>query len=165
MNSDEMIDFFEKSALLTAREVNARRSILLDYYSKGIAIEGWTALKMGRIIILPAVIKYQKELAKALKNLKEFIPENELKGKIAILNKININCENLIAALDVLEKELVNLSASNLADLDKAKLYRDVIFKLAKECRNFVDQLEESVDDSIWPLPKYSKMLAGIGDD
>jgi len=40
-----------------------------------------------------------------------------------------------------------------------AKFMRDRLIKAMDEVRSTADQLEQLVDDALWPLPKYREML------
>jgi glutamine synthetase len=42
---------------------------------------------------------------------------------------------------------------------DKAVAYHDTVAPKLEELRSFIDDLEEVVDDSLWPLPKYRELL------
>jgi glutamine synthetase len=43
--------------------------------------------------------------------------------------------------------------------LEQAKSARDAILPVMSECRVHADILERLVEDSLWPLPKYSELL------
>ena len=42
---------------------------------------------------------------------------------------------------------------------EKAVAYHDTVAPKLEELRTYIDDLEEVVDDSLWPLPKYRELL------
>ena len=42
---------------------------------------------------------------------------------------------------------------------EKARAYHDTVAPKLEELRSYIDDLEEVVDDSLWPLPKYRELL------
>ena len=42
---------------------------------------------------------------------------------------------------------------------DKAIAYHNTVAPKLEELRSYIDDLEEVVDDSLWPLPKYRELL------
>ena len=42
---------------------------------------------------------------------------------------------------------------------EKAVAYHDTVAPKLEELRTYIDNLEEVVDDSLWPLPKYRELL------
>ena len=59
---DEYVSVFEKFKIYTRAEIASRTEILIDNYNKVINIEALTMLDMANKQILPAAIKYTKEL-------------------------------------------------------------------------------------------------------
>jgi glutamine synthetase len=42
---------------------------------------------------------------------------------------------------------------------EKAHAYEDSVLPFLEEIRSHIDQLELSVDNNLWPLPKYRELL------
>ena len=54
------------------------------------------------------------------------------------------------------ERHLANIKSDQYS---KAVAYHDNVLPLMESIRQCVDSLEEVVDDSLWPLPKYRELL------
>jgi glutamine synthetase len=149
------IALFAKYSVFNEREWMAREEILLDQYFKTINIEGETTASMAQRIILPAAIRYLRELTATVESSK--VAGIKSSGIEKTLKDVN----NLV---DSLRTELDKLIAINAdeggKDLhSKAKhMYAKVIPAMAK-VREYGDKLEKVVPDDIWHLPTYQEML------
>ena len=101
---------------------------------------------MAKTIILPAAISYQKQIADNLVQLKNAGISSGSGAQQAIADKVGGLIDSLLAGCDKLDAAL------------KSEQAADIIVAM-NELRTVADQLELEVDDSIWPLPKYSEML------
>ena len=63
LTTDKAINLFEKYKVFTKAELESRAEIKYENYSKAINIEARTMIDMATKQIIPAVIKYTKELA------------------------------------------------------------------------------------------------------
>ena len=70
-DDEKNIKLFEEFKVLSKTEVESRREILLDNYSKIINIEALTMLDMAKKQIIPAAFKFSKQLADAMVSKKE----------------------------------------------------------------------------------------------
>ena len=118
---------------------------------------------MGRMAvnhIIPAALKYQNALLKNVSLMKELDPGHyrelaafplELIGRIsALTNEIREKVDAMVEArkkANVLENEY-----------EKARAYHDIAESLSA-IRKPIDKLEEIVDDTLWPMPKYRELL------
>ena len=56
--------------------------------------------------------------------------------------------------------QTANLDENHPTDLmDEAVYMRDTVMTAMSEVREIADQLERTVADDLWPLPRYSEML------
>src|ERR1051325_11442291 len=62
----DTIDLFSKYKVYTEKELQSRYNILSENYVKTVAIEANMALMMAKTMILPAAIRYQKEVAESV---------------------------------------------------------------------------------------------------
>jgi glutamine synthetase len=108
---------------------------------------------------MPAAAAYQKMLAKAIISTKEVL------GSAAVMSA---QTEILKKVVDLVNN-IYNLNKEILAKVDAANAVHDEAKKADTLCskvkpkmdelREYVDELENLVDDELWPLPKFWEML------
>ncbi|MDL2285543.1 glutamine synthetase III [Desulfovibrio sp. OttesenSCG-928-F07] len=160
----EYVAVLSRYGVLSAREVESRRDILLDDYAMSMSIEAQLTLELGRTVLLPAALEYQQDLARSISTLRACMQEHaDTEGHELLLERVSRHLGDFMIALDRLEEELNKKGRSGRATntpLDEAAFYRDNILPVMKACRAEGDALETVVDDSLWPLPKYRELLS-----
>jgi glutamine synthetase len=151
----ETIALFEKYKVYSERELRSRLNILSEAYVKALAIEGKTALLMAKTMILPAALRYQKEVAESLVAAKAAGASSG--AGIEVFGTLVSTINELTGAIKVLEKA-VNHHADG-EPYDHAKYARAEIFPALGAVREAADKLECLVADDLWPLPTYREML------
>ncbi len=158
--SRKSIKLFTKYGILTEDEIRARYHVELGKYIKIRHIEAELALELSKTRILPAVFKYQSQLAEQVATMSEIYKENKvlLNGPSSVLKeyseKVNILCEKINKLENALKK------ASEIEDLQsQAEAYCEKVLSAMEELREIVDDLELCTDDSLWVLPKYYELL------
>ncbi len=152
-------DVFEKFAVLSEGEINARYGMLLENYIKTINIEALTAIEMARTQILPAGIKYASMLAQSLSSIRACgnnfttAPQEELLAEVSSLNK---EIKDFASSL---EKAVSKAHEFDEGCFEQAAFYRDGVFSAMENLREPVDRLERITDSGIWPFPTYSELL------
>lgn len=148
-----------KFGILSEREIHSRYHIYLEQYSKIVNIEAETALMVAKTMILPAVLKYQTEIARNLNVLSSTAIGNEMiKPNRSLLERYSKRVVELHGKIEILDKLLEE--AQKIEDIEKqAETYCKSVLPAISELRVVADQLEEETDDSFWPLPKYREML------
>ena len=142
-------------------ELEARNEIKWEIYTKKIQIEARIFGDMALNHIIPVATKYQSQLVDNVYKMKEILgAEGE------VLSASNINLIRRIAGLvhkietGVAEMIACRKVANRIQNqYDKAIAYHDTIAPKLEELRSYIDDLEEVVDDSLWPLPKYRELL------
>ena len=158
--SDEQnVAVLSRYKVLSPREVIARQDILLDEYSNTLVIEAQVALEMGRTIILPVALSWQKNLADTIKALREAGFEDDTESHAALLKKVNRHVRDFRVALDRLDVELPRCFEIKSSAIRKAQCCRDLLVPVMAACRAEGDALEKLVDDGRWPIPKYRELL------
>ncbi|MXV38737.1 glutamine synthetase type III [Flavobacteriaceae bacterium Ap0902] len=157
----KFIDVFVKNAILTEREIHARNEIKLEKYSTLIGIEAQVLADLSRNHIVPTAIRYQNQLIKNVKGLKQIF-EDEYKtiGKeqIELIKTITYHIREINRLVDILltTKE----ETSSIKDgMEQAYAFSTHVKPLFDDIRKHVDALEMMVDDEMWPLPKYREMM------
>lgn len=157
--SEKTIDLFSTLNIFSKRELHARHEIMLENFYKKLQIEARIMGDVANSQIIPAVIEYQNKLIKNVKGLKEIGLSDDLTAApLSIINKISGYLGVLKNTIDTMleERKKVNKIEDSrekaIAYDEKVKVYFDAI-------RYNADKLEQIVDDSIWPLPKFRELL------
>jgi glutamine synthetase len=151
----DSIDLFTKYRVYNEKELHSRYNIFSENYAKTITIEASMMLMMARTMILPAALRYQAEVARAVSATKELGVENgaqleHLRDLTGVLSKF----QGAIASLD----DAVHHGANGDA-FAHAKHARDAVLPRMNELRTLGDRLETLVADDLWPLPTYREIL------
>jgi glutamine synthetase len=149
------IDLFTKYKVYTEGELKSRYNILSEAYVKTITIEGRTALGIARTQILPAALRYQKEVADSIAAAKAAGASSgagvkELGELISTINALTAGINKLEHALD---------HHVDGEPYDHAKAAQSGPLVAMNELREVADKLEGMVADDLWPLPTYREML------
>jgi len=158
--SDKAKQVFEGNNVMTHVELEARHEIELEKYIKKVQIEARIMGEMATSHILPAAVKYQNELIKNIKGLKEIGLKTEAyANQLQILEKIS---EHVNKMSDLVEEMIeARKKANKIEDTrEKAIAYCETIKdKYFDKIRYHADKLELLVSDDYWMLPKYREML------
>ena len=145
---EENIQLFEKYGVYSRVESRSRYGIFMEEYHRKVRIEGELSLNMARTIFLPVGSKQLSELVRTI----AVMSGCEIK---AGLSSQKASAEKIGKLLDGIELECRNLERI-LGRKDDAS---GKILESMAQLRLLVDSLEKSVDDDLWPLPKYREML------
>jgi glutamine synthetase len=151
----ETIELFSKYRVYSEKELRSRFHILSEAYVKAVTIEGKMALNMAKTMILPAALRYQKELAESISAAKS--------AGVATPAGADV-LGTLVSTISDLSREIGKLekAVSHHTDgepYDHAKYAREHIFTALNSLREVADKLETMVADDLWPLPTYREML------
>jgi len=152
--SDKNIDLVVRHGVFTENEFRARHSIYLEDYNKRVNIEAKTMADMAMRQILPAVVRYSRDLCDAIKRKQELgLP---CRAESTIVKHLATHTEGLYSALELLKKSLAVLPKD--PEVAAAK-YHNRIIPAMNALRAEADALEELTDKSYWPYPTYSDLL------
>ncbi|HEY0671984.1 MAG TPA: hypothetical protein VGD27_06950, partial [Longimicrobiales bacterium] len=129
--------------------------IAFDQYFKTVNIEGETTAEMARTMVLPAAVRYLNEVLSAAERINALGLESE--GKRALISEINTLVNELVVALQTLNKQNAELGGDTVHS--KAHHMRDNVIPAMHAVRTVVDKLEKVLPDDLWPLPRYREML------
>ncbi|MBQ9264208.1 MAG: glutamine synthetase III [Clostridia bacterium] len=154
----ENIALFERQQVYSGEELHSRYEILLENYSKVIAIEAHAMLDIVNKEILPALITYSGALAQAAAGKRVLLPDLPLPCEEKLVKKLSQLIAEIDSKADALNDSLLRI---DLADdpLAKARACRDDVFQRMAETRALVDEAEGIVDRNAWPFPGYGELL------
>ncbi len=159
MLSEKSEILFAETGVFTKREAHARHEILLESFFKKLQIEARVIGELGINIIIPSAVAYQSKLIENVQGLKNLgLKEDTFKAQLDIINKISEHI-NIIKS-DIDEMVDARKKANIIEDIrEKAIDYDEKVKPYFQKIRYHVDKLEQLVDDSIWPLPKFRELL------
>jgi glutamine synthetase len=159
MLSEKSETLFAETGIFTQREAHARHEILLESFFKKLQIEARVMGELGVNIIIPAAINYQSKLVENVRGLKELgLDEATYKAQVEIIKKISEHINFVKSDID--DMVTARKKANVIEDIrDKAIEYDEKVKPYFQQIRYHVDKLEQLVDDSVWPLPKFRELL------
>jgi glutamine synthetase len=159
----ESSEFFHKMGILEPEENEARYHVRLERYLKDIEIEVEVLKDLAHTSVLPAAYKQQMMLADSLKTYLDAahstgLPTHSVHLQSRMLEQITALIGSLLERLAQMEKHVGE--ATRIDSLqEKAHFFAYEVMKSCEDVRETCDQIEETVDDQLWPLPKYHEML------
>jgi len=148
-------ELFTKYKVYTEKELTSRFNILAEAYAKTLNIEANTAAVIAKTMILPAALKYQKEVGESIAAAKAAGASQP--AGLETFGQLVGSINDLQRSISALEK-----SQSHHGDGDAyahAKHMREHVFPALNNVRIAADKLETIVSDELWPLPTYREML------
>lgn len=155
----ETKQIFEKYGVLTEEELQSRYNIMLEAYCKTINIEALLTANIATTMVLPAALQYQTRVAQAILATKEAASGLDLSGQEKLLRDVAERVSRLKSAVEKLEALSHEVDAGDSDPLHHAKFYQQKVIPAMNSVRQYADELETMVDDSLWPLPKFREML------
>lgn len=159
LTAEKNVKLFKKFGVYSEVELHARQEILLENYSKVINIEALTAADMAKTEILPAVMKYGKEICDIAASKKAVGIEPTV--ELASAKKINDLTAALNEKASALSDAVVKAQAVE-GEEQKARFYHDEVFSLMQSLRAVADELETIVGEKEWPYPTYDELLFNV---
>ena len=143
--------------------MRARYDIYLQNYAKVLHIEAHTMVSMAQKDILPAALRYGRELAETLIAKREALP-GVLCGTVEekLLGEVNTLTYSFATRLDALRAALTEAESGALTAQARADYYRDTVIPAMEALRESADGLEVLVAKDLWPLPSYGDMLFSV---
>lgn len=159
----ESSEFFRKMGIMQPEENEARYHVKLERYIKDIEIEVDCLRELVHEFVLPAAFKQQSLLAEAIHR---YVEASKLTGgsgqwarsQAELLEQIAGLIADLKRREETLEKKMGDASQIQSVE-EKSRFFAHEIMDECAGIRQICDRVEESVDDSFWPLPKYREML------
>ncbi len=120
--------------ILSEKELHSRYEVFVEQYGKTMQIEASLMIEIFQTQVLPTAQKdfYERGLEEPL---------------IAKAIESNADLKKLLSQI------------SDMGWEAKGKVFCELIEPKMAELRFFVDQLEQIIDNALWPLPKYRELL------
>jgi glutamine synthetase len=151
----DTVELFTRFKVYTEKELQSRYNILSENYVKTVTIEGNMASTIARTMILPACLRYQREVGESISAAKS-AGANSPAG-LEMFGTLVSTITDLQRAITALDKAVAQHPPGDA--FAHAKFARDNILPATNEVRKVADKLETIVADDLWPLPTYREML------
>lgn len=156
------IDLFTRNRIYGEKEVRARYEILLNNYSKVIAIEAQTMINMAKKDIFPAVSKFTGELAQTILSKKSVAADISVSAEQELLTNLSALLTQFAQLTDKLDNNLAGAASHKGDPLELAQYYRDNVLSVMNELRKVGDTMETDMATEYWPYPSYGDMLYSV---
>jgi len=154
LRAKKNVDLFRKYGVLSKAEHDSRTHIMIEKYTKQLAIEAETMVSIARGQILPAALGHQLRMAET----------------VAATKAAGVDCADTTAALRSFV-DLVTKLRNATAAVEQAAAHHDAdpikhaaqisreLKPVMTDLRSIVDTLENLVAADLWPLPTYRDLL------
>ena len=152
------VALFAHQGVFTEKELRARADVSYELYAKTINIEALTMIDMAGKDIVPAVVRYTGELARAAREVESLGVDASVQKEL--LTRVNLllrQAGDALADLRVKQEK-----AAALTGAEQARYAHDVICPAMEVLRAPVDHLEMIVDGRLWPMPTYGDLLFNV---
>ena len=153
---EKNVKMLARHGICTATELESREEILLEEYCKTINIEALTMVDMATRQIMPACVDYSGKVSNNVAVKKSIGIDSP--AEIQIAKQITDDMANMLKAINDL-KQAVNTAPENVAILERAEYFRDIVIPKMENLRAIADELETIVGEDNWPFPTYGQML------
>ena len=154
----DAVALFERHGVYTEKELRARADVYYELYAKTVNIEALTMIDMAGKDILPAVIRYTRELADAAAQVEALGIDASVQREL--LTRVTVLLKQASAALSDLRVR--QAKAAGMTGEAQARAYHDEVCPAMEVLRAPVDHLEMIVDSALWPMPTYGELLFNV---
>lgn len=148
-----VIDLFSKTGVLSEVELASRFEVYAEQYLLSIEVEAKLVIDMATTIIYPAAIGYLSEISATCINLKDI----GVGMDTGIAQSVTASTNAMMACVAKLSEALETHTFESTEE--HMQFCASTLCSLMDEVRSYADELEGSVADALWPLPKYQEML------
>ena len=154
---------FADLRVMKEEEVEARGKVWAATYCRVRAMEARTLLSMVDTAIVPAALRYQNEVAQAVRHTLKVCRRKEEEEETeavtspgqAVLVELTAAVGNLQRLASKLKDALAKAAGSTE---EQPRLYHDTVLALMKETRKACDAVEGIVPADLWPYPTLTEI-------
>ena len=157
MVTEKAVTLFERFGVFTKAELESRAEIQYESYAKAINIEARTMIDMASKQIIPAVIKYTRQLADSI-NAVVAAGVLEVEVQTELLRETSALLKKTKDALNELKK-VTEEALTKEEGKESAMFYHEKVMPSMEALRTPVDELEMIVDKDMWPMPSYGDLI------
>ncbi|MCA9002520.1 MAG: glutamine synthetase type III, partial [Planctomycetes bacterium] len=153
------VELFEKYGVFSRSEAESRFHVQVETYANKLKVEARACLDIADTLVLPAATTHQLRIAKAASKVKELLGAEAAASDLETLAGVTTRIAAARKASANLRAKVHELEHTEHDEAEAAALYCEQVVPLMTDLRTAVDALETTVDDDLWPLPKYREML------
>jgi glutamine synthetase len=160
--TDQTKQLFASQDVLSPKELEGRTEVEYEKFTMKVQIEARVLGDLAINHIVPTAVQYQTTLLENVKNMKEVFAADEFEELANARKELIREIGGHISAIKSKVKEMVESRkvANKIEDsIEKAKAYDKTVRPYLDEVRYHIDKLELTVDNELWPLPKYRELL------
>ncbi len=150
--------FYGDSGIMGAEELEAYHAVQLHIYCTKMSIEAKSLEETVHAMIMPAVLRYQTELADNIAALRAIDMEGGADYQKEKLKRLVKGVETIQTGLEKMDKALDKAHHAESVR-EEADILCNKVKPQMENIRAAVDELEGIVDDQYWPLVKYRELL------
>ena len=156
ITTDKAVELFERFSVFTKAELESRAEIQYEAYAKAINIEARTMIDMATKQIIPAVIKYTKELADTINAVKAAGADVSVQSELLTeISALLVESKSALKALTEVTEKAAEMEEGE----EQARYYHFTVVQAMAALRSPVDKLEMIVDKEAWPMPSYGDLM------
>ncbi|MGD9556207.1 MAG: glutamine synthetase III [Mangrovibacterium sp.] len=158
----ESIRLFSEQEVMTPKELESRAEVEYEKFTRKVQIESRVLGDLAMNHIVPTAMEYETRLLTNVKNLKDVFPVEDFKllseERLSLIREIEGHITSIkIKVFEMTEaRKRANVIQSSA---EKARAYEEWVSPFLDDIRSHIDKLELSVDNNLWPLPKYRELL------
>ena len=156
LTTDKAVELFGKFGVFTKAELESRAEIKYENYAKAINIEAKAMIDIAAKQIIPAVVKYTKELADTVLAVKEAGADASVQAEmLADISGLLTETKAALKKLEAVTEEAAGKEEGKV----QSEFYHFSVVPAMEGLRTPVDELEMIVDKEVWPMPSYGVLL------
>ena len=156
LTTDKAVELFGKFSVFTKAELESRAEIKYENYAKAINIEAKVMIDIAAKQIIPAVVKYTKELADTVLAVKEAGADASVQAEmLADISGLLTETKAALKKLEAVTEEAAGKEEGKV----QSEFYHFSVVPAMEGLRTPVDELEMIVDKEVWPMPSYGDLL------
>lgn len=156
LTTDKAVELFGKFGVFTKAELESRAEIKYENYAKAINIEAKAMIDIAAKQIIPAVVKYTKELADTVLAVKEAGADAYVQAEmLADISGLLTETKAALKKLEAVTEEAAGKEEGKV----QSEFYHFSVVPAMEGLRTPVDELEMIVDKEVWPMPSYGDLL------
>ena len=160
--TDQTKKLFASQEVLSEKELEGRTAVEYEKFVMKVQIEARVLGDLAINHIVPTAVNYQTTLLTNVKSIKEVFGEEEFEQLAHARKELIREIGGHISAIKAKVKEMVEArKVANVIEdnVEKAKVYDKTVRPYLEDIRYHIDKLELTVDNELWPLPKYRELL------
>ena len=156
LTTDKAVELFGKFSVFTKAELESRAEIKYENYAKAINIEAKAMIDIAAKQIIPAVVKYTKELADTVLAVKKAGADASVQAEmLADISGLLTETKAALKKLEAVTEEAAGKEEGKV----QSEFYHFSVVPAMEGLRTPVDELEMIVDKEVWPMPSYGDLL------